>query len=208
MFQFFFQPDIIQYRMPLAAKVIAIDPGHGGYDPGVFDHNVIEKEVNMAVALILREYLQQGGATVIMTREKDMDLLEVSKGPKKRLDMKNRLNIIEKSEANLLLSIHCNAIASPICSGAQTFYKEGDDEGMRLAGLIQKELIRVLENTNRPIKTGEYYLLENSSIAGAVVEVGFLSNPEEAILLKDPHYQKKVAWAIYGGVIKYFDNEP
>ncbi len=192
----------------MAARVIAIDPGHGGYDPGAFNYGAIEKDVNLAVSIMLRDYLQQGGATVIMTREKDMDLLEASKGPKKRQDMKNRLGIIEKSQADLFVSIHSNAIASSVWSGAQTFYQEGDEEGMRLAGLIQEELISVLQNTNRSISTAEYYLLENLYIPGVVVEVGFLSNPEEAVLLQDPEYQKKISWAIYGGIIKYFDNEP
>ncbi len=194
------------FSMPLQGKVIAVDPGHGGYDPGIKIGEVLEKEVNLAVSLALRDYLQQGGARVVMTREKDMDLLQPTAGPKKKLEMKNRLKVIEECGAHLILSIHSNAISSSYWSGAQTFYQHGDEEGKLLAEYIQAELIRVLQNTDRKINPGDYVLLRESSMPGAVVEVGFLSNPAEARLLVTPEYQRKVAWSIYGGVVRYFES--
>ncbi len=199
------QTEQVVLRMPLGGKVIAIDPGHGGYDPGVFNNQLIEKDINLSIALKLRNILQQGGAVVVMTREKDMDFLEVSVGPKKRKDMSERVEIVEASKADIVISIHCNAIASSRWSGAQTFYQKENEEGKVLARFIQEELIRVLKNTDRAIKSGNYYILANSSMPGAVVEVGFLSNPREAGLLKMEEYQEKAAWAIYGGIIKYFE---
>lgn len=194
-------------RMPLQGKTIVVDPGHGGYDPGVGSHGFAEKDINLAISLILRDYLQQGGARVVMTRETDMDFLQFVAGPKKKQDMKNRLIIVEESKADLILSIHSNAISSSYWSGAQTFYQEGDEEGKMLAELIQNEMIRVLQNTDRKIKTGDFVLLRESSMPGVVIEVGFLSNPTEAGLLMNPEYQKKVAWSIYGGLVKYFDSD-
>ena len=194
------------FPMPLQGKVIAVDPGHGGYDPGIRSNGFLEKEVNLAISLILRDYLQQGGARVVMTRERDMDFLQAAAGPKKKLDMKNRLKIIEECGAHLFLSIHTNAISSSYWSGAQTFYQQGDEEGRVLAEFIQTEMIRVLQNTDRKIKPGDYVLLRESSMPGVVIEVGFLSNPTEARLLMTPEYQSKVAWSIYSGVLKYFDS--
>lgn len=189
--------------MPLVGTTIVIDPGHGGYDPGVQVSGIKEKEINLEVALILRDFLQQGGAEVVMTRERDKDFLEVIAGPKKRMDMKRRLEIIEGSKADILLSIHCNSIPSSRWAGAQTFFQAGREDGRMLAELIQGELIRVLQNTDRQVKGGNYFLLAQSSAPGVIVEVGFLSNPREASLLKTPGYREKVAWAIYGGVINY-----
>ncbi|PKM83557.1 MAG: N-acetylmuramoyl-L-alanine amidase CwlD [Firmicutes bacterium HGW-Firmicutes-13] len=193
-------------KMPLGGRVIALDPGHGGYDPGVFN-SVDEKEVNLEISLILRDFLQQGGAVVVMTREKDMDFLEVSKGPKKRLDMKTRVKIIEDSGADIVISIHCNAMSSSRWSGAQTFYQFKDEESKVLAQIVQDELKRVLKNTDRGIKQGDYYVLANSTMPGIIVEAGFLSNPRETELLKTREYQGKLAWAIYGGIIKYFNRK-
>ncbi|RQD77463.1 MAG: N-acetylmuramoyl-L-alanine amidase CwlD [Candidatus Syntrophonatronum acetioxidans] len=189
--------------MPLVGTSIIIDPGHGGYDPGVQVSGTMEKEINLEVALILRDFLQQGGAEVVMTREKDMDFLETSTGPKKRMDMKRRLEIIEGAKADIILSIHCNAIPSSRWAGAQTFYQEGREDGKILAEYVQGELIRVLKNTDRQVKGGNYFLLAQSSHPGVIVETGFLSNPQEASLLKNPGYREKVAWAIYGGILNY-----
>lgn len=193
-------------RMPLGGKVIAIDPGHGGYDPGVMS-SISEKDINLSISLILRNTLQQGGAVVVMTRETDKDFLKVSAGPKKREDMKKRVEIIETSKADILISIHCNSMSSSRWSGAQTFYQKEDEEGKILAQFIQEELIRVLKNTQRAIGSGDYYILANTSMPGVIIEFGFLSNPQELSLLKTREYQEKLAWAAYGGILKYFDEK-
>ncbi|RJX23270.1 MAG: N-acetylmuramoyl-L-alanine amidase CwlD [Dethiobacter sp.] len=192
-----------QVLLPLSGRVIGIDPGHGGYDPGAKRGGVQEKDVVLEISLFLREYLQQGGAWVVMTRDRDTDLLEIMAGPKKRLDMQNRLQIVEEAGVELLVSIHTNSINSSRWRGAQVFYQEGHEEGKLLAAAIQDELRRVLKNTDRLAKGGNFFMLRESSMTGALVEVGFLSNPDEARLLTAPEYQKKIAWAIYLGIIKY-----
>jgi len=189
--------------LPLSGWTIGIDPGHGGYDPGAKRGELLEKDVVLEISLYLREYLQQGGARVVMTRDKDIDLLETLAGPKKRLDLKNRLKIIEEAGVDLLISIHTNDIVSSRWRGAQVFYQEGKEDGKLLACAIQDELGRVLKNTARQAKGANYYMLRESSMTAVLVEAGFLSNPEEARLLAAPDYQKKVAWAIYLGIIKY-----
>jgi N-acetylmuramoyl-L-alanine amidase len=195
--------------LPLAGSVIALDPGHGGYDPGVDSQGVLEKDVVLEISFWLRDMFRQAGAQVLMTREKDQSLLEMPAGPKKKQDLENRLKLIEEAGVDILISIHANAIASPRWYGAQTFYKNGDEASQRLAGLIQDEIIRVMRNTTRKISTGRgnYFLLENSPVPGVIVEVGFLSNPRERKLLSEPTYQKKMAWCIYLGTIRYYNQQ-
>lgn len=193
--------------LPLPGRVIALDPGHGGYDPGVDSQGLLEKDVVLDISFWLRDLLWQAGAQVVMTRETDQSLLEMPAGPKKKQDLENRLKLIAEAEVDILLSIHANAISSPRWYGAQTFYKAEDEESKRLAGLIQGEFIRVMKNTTREISIGKgnYFLLENSPVPGVIVEVGFLSNPRERKLLSEPVYQKKLAWCIYLGTIRYFN---
>jgi N-acetylmuramoyl-L-alanine amidase len=190
-----------QAVLPLSGLVIAIDPGHGGYDPGSTSNGLLEKDVVLEIALYLRDYLQQGGARVIMTRDEDRDFLITAAGPKKRLDFSNRLKIVEDGGADFIVSIHANYIASPRWRGSQLFYQEGCSVGKKMAECIQAELTRVLKNTDRLARSGNYYMLREGSMPGVVVEVGFLSNPEEAALLGTASYQKKIAWAIYLGII-------
>lgn len=193
----------VQAVLPLSGRIICLDPGHGGYDPGTIRNKVQEKDVVLEIALCLRDYLQQGGAWVDITREEDEDFLEITAGPKKRLDMEHRRQVIEEGGAELLISIHANDISSSIWRGAQVFYQKGSEEGKLLASAIQDELTRILQNTDRQVKGGDYYILRETSMTGVIVEAGFLSNPEEAELLSRPDYQKKISWAIYLGIIRY-----
>ncbi|MDO9535355.1 MAG: N-acetylmuramoyl-L-alanine amidase [Bacillota bacterium] len=192
-----------QAILPLSGIIIGVDPGHGGYDPGSSRGDIIEKDVVLQIALYLRDYLQQAGGLVVMTRDEDVDLLEIPAGPKKDRDFQNRKKIIEDSGADLLISIHANAITSSQWRGAQVFYQEGSEEGRLLASAIQYEMSRVLKNTDRQIKSSNFFMLREISAKAVIVEVGFLTNPEEADLLCSPDYQKKLAWSIYVGIINY-----
>lgn len=197
------RPVMVEPVLPLSGLIIAVDPGHGGYDPGTDGFGIVEKDLVLEIGFCLRDYLQQGGARVIMTRELDVDFLLPAAGPKKRLDLSNRLKIVEQGEADLLISLHANYISSARWQGSQVFYQENCSKGKALAASIQAELQRVLQNTDRQAKSGDYYMLRESSMPGVIVEVGFLSNPGEAALLKNPDYQKKLAWAIYLGIIAF-----
>jgi N-acetylmuramoyl-L-alanine amidase len=198
----------VQPGLPLSGRGIVIDPGHGGYDPGVFRRSLTEKNLNLAISLVLRDYLQGGGARVIMTRETDRDLLALpAAGPLKRLDMKNRLAIIRAANPDLLVSIHINASPSPLWSGAQVFHKRDCTQGRKLALFIQEELTRVLQNTTRLAQEGDFFLLNEAGVPAALVEAGFISNPVEARLLADERYRLRLAWAVYLGIIRYFAGE-
>ncbi|MBE9917322.1 N-acetylmuramoyl-L-alanine amidase CwlD [Paenibacillus donghaensis] len=203
---------IEHWSLPLSGKVIALDAGHGGPDGGaVSKQGVVEKDVNLAITLYLRDYLQQAGAFVYMTREGDYDLAEAeTKGYSKRKteDLKRRAKMIEDTKADLFLSIHLNSFPSSRWSGAQTFYYPGHPDNQTLAVLIQDEIKRNLENTDRVAKTtNTVYLLQALKMPASLVEVGFLSNPQESQLLRDENYQRKVAAAVYKGVLRYLSGE-
>lgn len=188
---------------PLYGYVIALDPGHGGYDPGFLENGITEKEIVLEISLKLKSYLEQSGASVVMTRDSDRDLLEQPVGPKKHRDLSNRLKLVEESGSDILISVHANAISSPYWSGAQTFYAPGDEESKALALAIQQELIRVLGNTRRSALSRELFVLLESPVPAVIVEVGFMSNPDESRLLRNPAYQQRVAWALYIGIVRY-----
>ncbi|TMV44058.1 N-acetylmuramoyl-L-alanine amidase CwlD [Paenibacillus mesophilus] len=196
------------WTMPLSGRVIAIDAGHGGPDGGaVSKDGLIEKEVNLAISLYLRDYLQQAGALVVMTRENDRDLAsDATKGYSKRKteDLLNRVDLIEKNKAGMLISVHLNSIPSSKWKGAQTFYYPSNAEGKKLAESIQNEIRANLSNTDRVPRTEDkFYLLKALTVPAVLVEIGFLSNPEEARLMAGADYQKKVAESIYRGIVRY-----
>ncbi|MCE5172569.1 N-acetylmuramoyl-L-alanine amidase CwlD [Paenibacillus profundus] len=201
------------WTIPLSGKVIAIDAGHGGPDGGaVSRQGVIEKDINLSIALYLRDYLQQAGAVVFMTREGDYDLANGdTKGYARRKaeDLKQRVSFVEEKKADLLISLHMNSIPSQRWNGAQTFYTARNPESERLAKWIQSEIRRNLENTERVAKPVDrrLYLMDKVSMPTALVEVGFLSNPEESRKLADEQYQRKVAASVYKGILRFIAGE-
>jgi N-acetylmuramoyl-L-alanine amidase len=200
------QEALTTFSWLLAGRAVVVDPGHGGVDPGAIGPGgTKEKDITLAISLRLRELLIQAGASVAMTRETDVDLGTPGKplGVRKREDLDRRIALAREHQAEIYLGIQANAFGSR-WSGAQTFYDPGSAEGRLLAEAVQAELVRILGNTNRRARPLDLYLLRNLSVPAAViVEVGFLSNPQEERLLNDPYYQQKVAVAICSGVVRY-----
>lgn len=201
------------WSLPLAGTVIAIDPGHGGKDGGAVskDGKVIEKDVTLAISLYLRDFLQQSGAFVVMTREEDKDLASPEaelRRKRKSEDIRNRVKLINENSPDFLISIHLNAFPSAKWSGAQTFYYPGYKESAEMSYLIQDEIKRVLGNTDRQPKiSDDIFMLREVECPAVLVEVGFLSNAEEKRLLQSDNYQKAMANAIYQGILRHYSGE-
>ena len=170
------------WSLPLSGKIIYIDPGHGGADGGAENGDAVEKEIALTISKKLRDYLQQQGALVLMTRSTDEDLAEEgTKGLSRRKvqDLHKRAEIINESDADYFVSIHLNAIPSSRWRGAQTFYHEKYVENKVAAELIQEELIDNLENTDRQAKSiSHVYLLKEAKKARCISRswVSFQSN--------------------------------
>jgi N-acetylmuramoyl-L-alanine amidase len=199
------------WNLPLSGKIILLDPGHGGPDGGAGTGQTLEKDIALKITLKVRDYLQQHGALVIMTRETDKDLAAAdTRGYSRRKveDLKKRLAMINNDDNDLFVSIHLNAIPSSEWSGAQTFYAPHYQENAKAAKFIQAELRENLGNTTRKAKPiNSIYILENAKKPGVLVEVGFLSNPNEKENLKKDSYQESIAVSIYQGIIRYYSNE-
>ncbi|CEP47597.1 germination-specific N-acetylmuramoyl-L-alanine amidase [[Clostridium] sordellii] len=203
--------DVMSY-MPITNKVILLDAGHGGIDPGATneDKSILEKDINLQITLKLRELLESSGCLVLLTREEDTSLYEEESGKTTRQkyneNLKNRRKMIEESGVDAFVSIHLNKFEQSKYYGAQTFYPEGQNDSKLLSQFIQDELKRVVDKTNqRKIKPSkDIYLLKENKIPSVLIECGFLSNEKESKLLNDEKYQEKVAWAIYAGIQKYF----
>ena len=195
-----------QENIDYEAKTVAIDSGHGGIDPGkISADGILEKDVNLAIASKLKILLEQSGITVIMTRADDNGLYQESDSNKKAADMKKRCSIINGSKADIAVSIHQNSYVGEASKGAQVFYYKQSEEGKKLAGIIQKNMIKELDNTNKRVEKPDsaYYMLRNTQVPTVIVECGFLSNREEAYKLNNDEYQQKTAYSIYCGIIEY-----
>lgn len=186
---------------------VVIDPGHGGRDPGkVGVAGTLEKDVNLKIALYLKEMLEAQDIKIIMTRDEDKDLATTSSNFKVS-DMKERVALIQKSNTDAVVSIHQNSYTASEVYGAQCFYYTNSEEGEKLASILQKQIITSTNQTKiREIKNNsDYYLLKHSPLPTVIVECGFLSNPAEETLLLTDEYQRKMAWAIHLGILQYLN---
>lgn len=186
---------------------IVIDAGHGGSDPGkVGVSGQLEKDINLKVAQMLKQFLQAEGITVIMTRENDEGLYDENASNKKVQDMKRRLEIIEEADPVLVVSVHQNSYHEEYVKGAQVFYYETSETSKRLARVLQEQLRQLEPENNRKSKGNDsYFLLKKTSKPIVIVECGFLSNYEEAEKLSTELYQEKLAWNIHMGIMKYLN---
>ena len=173
---------------------------------------VLEKDLNLAIAQKLQQFLEQGGTNVIVTRSDDNGIYDVSGNirSKKNSDLKNREKLMKESSADAFVSVHMNKFPDGQYSGPQVFFSGNNEKSEGLAKQVQSALIEALAPpSSRDVKKadGSIYLLKQAKLPAILVECGFLSNEEEQKKLLDDSYQTQVAWAIYCGILKYFNEE-
>lgn len=196
---------ITEYELPLLGKLIYIDPGHGGRDPGAIYKDIYEAPINLEISKTLAERLEKKGAIVYMTRTGDYDISNKNSWNKKHSDLQNRVNLIENANADLYLSIHLNADSSNKWKGAQVFYDDVNDKNKILAEKLQESFKNNLKSNRKIKEISTYYMYRRiKSVPGVLVEVGFLTNQNERYLLRQKSYQNKVSDAIIDGVIKFY----
>lgn len=190
-------------------KVIVIDAGHGGIDPGKIGiHGEQEKEINLKIARMLKTFLELEGFEVVMTRTEDDGLYHEDASNKKVEDMKRRIEIIEQSDPLLVVSIHQNSYPEEYVKGGQVFYYGTSAVSRSLAETIQKQLKELDPDNHREAKANtSYYLLKKTSKPIVIVECGFLSNDQEAQKLADSYYQEKLAFKIFMGIVQELAKE-
>lgn len=195
-------------RDVVSGKTVAIDAGHGGPDSGARGKSgIIEKDINLHIALELRQLLGRVAVYTVMTRESDHGLIadgEDITGSRKRMELERRANLVNANSPDIFVTIHTNSFPEPQWSGAQVFYNAASAEGRKLAVHIQTELVNRLGPNTRKARPADIYLLKKVKAPSALVEVGFLSNPREERLLADAAYRVKVAEAVFHGIMAYF----
>ncbi len=186
-------------------EVIVIDAGHGGIDGGVegVATGVKESDINLAISLMLKDYLESGGYRVVMTRDTEDGLYGSATSNRKAIDFAERKRIIEEAEPSLVVSIHQNSFPSPTVCGAQVFYAKGSEISKTYAQTFQNTLNASLDY-DRNIAIGDYYILECTAYPSVLVECGFLSNYEEEKLLSTSEYQDKIAYILYSSINSIF----
>jgi len=185
-------------------KVIVLDAGHGGSDTGaVGPHGLTEKEVTLAVALKTEKLLKSSGMKVVMTRKTDIDVAAPNASNTQELQAR-----VDKTppQADIFISIHCNAFSNPASHGMETYYSNANSGGYRLAQLLNEELAKHGKLYNRGVKAANFYVIKRAKVPASLIELGFITNPNEEELLADEHYQNLLAGAISNAVKRYFAN--
>lgn len=191
-------------NLPLIGKVIYIDPGHGGRDPGAMYKNIMEKDINLSISKKLKNNLENLGAIVYMTRYDDYDLSVKYTNSKKRSDLAKRIEIINNFDTDMYISIHLNAENSENWRGAQIFYDDINPENKKLADYIYKEFKNNFSTTREVKELTNIYLHRKVEKLGILVEAGFLSNANDRYLLKQNNHQQTLANIITEGILKYY----
>ena len=191
---------------PKPEYTIVIDAGHGGRDGGAVGKStgVYESDLNLDYALELKSLCEEFGIGVILTRKDANGLYDESATNKKRSEMEKRRSIINSSGADLMVSIHMNSFALSSSEGAYVFYGKGKECGFELAKSLQTSLCSVFDNARGYVSVGDYFVLNYSNIPSALVECGFLSNPEEEKKLISQEYRKEFCYSLLVGILSYF----
>lgn len=191
----------------VAYRTVILDAGHGGEDGGAIGQldgrEICEKDINLAITLILRDMLEADGVNVILTREEDVLLYDRNtdyQGRKKVLDLAARLHVGESTPNAIFVSIHMNAFTQAKYKGMQVYYSPNHPMSEALAENIQTTTGEQLQKENdRRIKQADsgIFLLDRLPCPAVLVECGFLSNPEDCRLLSQDEYQQQMAFVLF-----------
>ena len=202
----FSKQELTKEKIDENAPVVVVDAGHGGSDPGKIGiHKEQEKDINLKIALLLKDELEESGIRVVMTRQSDKSLGTSENGNQKVQDLKKRCELIDETKPVCAISIHQNSYPQEAIKGAQVFYFSSSTEGKKLAEILQNTLVEELdkENHRKAKENTSYYMLKKTAAPLVIVECGFLSNSQESALLSKEEYQEKVAKTICKGTLIY-----
>ncbi len=187
----------------LKGKIIYIDPGHGGRDPGATYKEIRESDINLQISKYLKEELEKNGATVYLTRIGNYDLSKNNARNHKKNDLTARARLINESNCDMYISIHLNSDPSSTWNGMQIFYTNNNEKNKKIAETIKEQL-----KLKRKIKElNNMYLFEKIKQPGILIEAGFISNPNDRYKLKQTEYQQELSKNITNGIIEYFKKD-
>ena len=184
-------------------NIVFIDPGHGGLDGGCSYKDLVEKDINLKIALKLKASLEEAGYDVLMTRSSDVHLCK-DKFSKKE-DLVTRIDLINNSNADLFVSIHTNSFVKEQYFGSQVFYNGINPNNTLIASNIQGYLKTFTKTTRIHKNLDNIMILRNINKVGCLIETGFISNPDEYQLFTSEAYLQQLANCIMYGINDYFD---
>lgn len=196
---------LINYNGLFTNKVIYIDPGHGGVDPGAVYKDLKESGINLNFSKILGNKLEQLGATVLYTRDGDYDLSSTKVGRKKS-DLSNRVKIINETQPDLYLSVHVNSDSNSSWHGAQVFYSSKNALNKKLAESISNVLEKRKISSRKIAKINNIYMYDRVNSPGVLIEVGFISNYSDRKKMTDDEYIYKFSDLVIEGLANFFGN--
>lgn len=192
-----------QTEHQLLGKVIYLDPGHGGIDSGTTYKDILEKDINLLLCKKLRDSLISNGATVYLTRDTDKDLA-LSKTNRKRSDLINRAYLINKTKPDMYISIHVNYLSNTKYKGLQIFYNNKNNENKEIADSLTKHIKEKTWNVREPKYNNTYYMYKNITPPGVLIEVGFISNPDDRYRLTHEEHQDTLIANLTYSIVEYF----
>ncbi len=201
---------VIAENVPIGREnVLVIDAGHGGVDGGATScSGVLESQINLEIALRLRDLAHLLGFETVMVRTEDVSIYTEGQtiGAQKVSDLKNRVKLVNETEKCILISIHQNTFSSSQYSGAQVFYNNSRSQTM--ARKLQEAFVKSINpGSNRKCKPANgVYLMQHIEKPGLLIECGFLSNPQEDQLLRNGEYQKKICAVILATLSQCLSN--
>lgn len=176
----------------LAGYHFVIDPGHGGKDPGAIGNGIDEKALTLSTAKKVQKQLLDKGASVTLTRTDDTFI-----------PLDERVRISNSTDTDAFISLHYNASEDSSVRGVHTFYHEGD-RNQAFASAVQESLLSSVGLINRGVEQNDYKVLRDNTQMALLIELGFISNPEERDLVQTDSYQNEAAKGIVTGLEDYF----
>jgi N-acetylmuramoyl-L-alanine amidase len=182
---------------PVFGRTVLIDPGHGGTDPGSVRDGVFEKDLNLDMALKLKQLLAESGAQVVMTRDSDCSV-----------QLSDRSRMANELMPDAVISIHCNSTTWDVFpSGTETYYCNAVPYSQELAALTHTCVVRELKLMDRKVRRGDYHVVRETCAPAILVEVGFMSNGTDLQKLRDSEFRQKAALGMFNGLSMYLGSE-
>ena len=193
----------VQFSTGLRGKLIVLDPGHGGTDPGAIGpRRTYEKNLNWSMAVKVKAILERAGATVLLTRPGDVDLTPASASD--RDELRVRTMVANNRKADIFVSIHHNSSVNSDLTGTSTYYYPKTPYDAILAKCLQSAMVRGGGLDNIGIRTANFFVVKNAWMPAALLEIGYISNPQEEQTLNNSAFQQKMALAIVAGIDHFF----
>jgi len=190
----------VEVTKPLLNKIVVLDPGHGGVYTGTINYGFRESDINLSVALKLRKKLARLGAKVIMTRTSDVNLAPASSTLD--ADLQARVDVAKNAGADIFVSLHIDGVPNINLVGPASYFPQGRSSGLAFA--IQTSLVNAICTVDNGVSPADFYVLVHNAVPAALIEIGYLSNPAEALCLVDNAYQNQIATGISKGILNYF----